>query len=43
MSNANSQTQTRSTPRISLDTWAVLISLAAAALIRFGLVHRIPW
>jgi len=43
MSSANSQTQTKSTPRISLDTWAVLISLAAAILIRFGLIHRIPW
>jgi len=43
MSNVNSQTQTKSTPRISLDTWAVLISLAAAVLIRFGLIHRIPW
>jgi hypothetical protein len=43
MSNANSQTQTKSSPRISLDTWAVLLSLAAAALIRFGLIHRIPW
>jgi hypothetical protein len=29
--------------KISLDTWAVLIALAAAALIRFGLVPSIPW
>jgi|HubBroStandDraft_6_1064221.scaffolds.fasta_scaffold1899475_2 hypothetical protein len=43
MSNANSQTQTKSAPRISLDAWAVLIALAAAALIRVGLIHRIPW
>ncbi len=43
MSNTNSPAQTKPTPRISLDTWAVLISLAAAALIRFGLIHRIPW
>jgi hypothetical protein len=41
MSNANSQT--KPTPRISLDTWVVLLALAAAALIRFGLIHRIPW
>ena len=41
MSNTNSQT--KSAPRISLDTWAVLISLAAAVLIRVGLIHRIPW
>jgi hypothetical protein len=43
MSNANSQTQTKSTPRLSLDAWAVLIALAAAVLIRVGLIHRIPW
>jgi len=43
MSSANLQTQTKSTPGISLDTWAVLISLAAAVLIRLGLIHRIPW
>jgi hypothetical protein len=43
MSTANSQTQTKSTPRISLDTWAVLIALAAAILIRTGVIHRIPW
>ncbi len=43
MSNANSQTQTKSTPRFSLDAWAVLIALAAAVLIRVGLIHRIPW
>jgi hypothetical protein len=43
MSNASSQTQTKSAPRISLDAWAVLLALAAAVLIRFGLIHRIPW
>jgi hypothetical protein len=43
MSNANSQTQTKYIPRISLDAWAVLIALAAAVLIRVGLIHRIPW
>ena len=35
MSNANSKTQTKSTPRFSLDAWAVLI--------RAGIIHRIPW
>ena len=43
MSNQNRQTATKSTPRITLDEWAVLIALAAAALIRFGLIHRVPW
>ncbi|HEV3421836.1 MAG TPA: hypothetical protein VG075_16115 [Candidatus Acidoferrum sp.] len=43
MSSANSPTQTKSAPRFSLDAWAVLIALAAAVLIRVGLIHRIPW
>jgi hypothetical protein len=43
MSSANSPTQTKSAPRLSLDAWAVLIALAAAVLIRVGLIHRIPW
>ena len=29
--------------KISLDTWAVLIALAAATLIRFGLFPSVPW
>lgn len=29
--------------KISLDTWAVLIALAAAALIRFGWFPSVPW
>jgi hypothetical protein len=43
MTNTNSQPQTKSAPRISLDAWAVLIALAAAVLIRAGVIHRIPW
>lgn len=43
MSNTNSNHNTKIAPRLSLDTWAVLLSLAVAALIRFGLIHRIPW
>ena len=43
MSNANPQAPTKSAPRFSLDAWAVLIALAAAVLIRTGLIHRIPW
>ena len=42
MTNTNSQTKPKS-PRFSLDAWAVLIALAAAVLIRVGLIHRIPW
>ena len=43
MSNTNSNNNAKIAPRISIDTWAVLIALAAAVLIRFGLIHRIPW
>jgi hypothetical protein len=43
MSNADSKTQSKSSPRFSLDTWAVVIALAAAILIRTGVIHRIPW
>jgi hypothetical protein len=28
---------------LSLDTWAVLIALAAALLIRAGVLTRVPW
>ena len=28
--------------RLTLDAWAVLLALAAAALIRFGVIPRIP-
>jgi hypothetical protein len=29
--------------RISFDTWAVLVALAAALLVRFGILKTIPW
>ncbi len=28
---------------LSLDTWAVLLALAAALLIRAGIIPRVPW
>jgi hypothetical protein len=43
MSNNISQAPTKAAPRFSVDSWAVLIALAAAILIRTGLIHRIPW
>jgi hypothetical protein len=43
MSNANSQPNPKSNQRLSLDSWAVLLALAAAILIRAGVIHRIPW
>jgi len=43
MADAKSQTPVKRVPRLSLDTWAVLLALAAAALIRLGLIPRVPW
>jgi hypothetical protein len=41
---ANSQLDRAEKPqrKLSLDTWAVLIALAAAVIIRLGVV-RVPW
>lgn len=30
-------------PKLSLDTWAVLLALLAAALIRLGAISHVPW
>lgn len=43
MSEQNSQPSPRLIPRLSLDTWAVLVALLAAVLIRVGAIPRIPW
>jgi len=43
MSNTNEDVKTKTVPRFSLDAWAVFLALAAAVLIRVGLIHRIPW
>lgn len=32
-----------SSRRISADTWAVLLSLALALLVRFGVINVVPW
>jgi hypothetical protein len=29
--------------KISLDTWAVIFALVAAALVRAGVIKHIPW
>jgi hypothetical protein len=34
-----------STPprRLSLDGWAVLLALATALVVRFGIIRTVPW
>jgi hypothetical protein len=34
---------TSTRPRISLDIWAVIISLSLALIIRLGLIKTVPW
>lgn len=41
MSNANSTTARKL--RLSLDSWAVLIALAAALGVRLGVLRHISW
>ena len=43
MSDSKPQVVAKAEPKLSLDTWAVLLALLAAALIRFGLIPRVPW
>jgi len=43
MSTENKQIAAKSTPFVTLDTWAVLLALVAAVLIRFGVISRVPW
>jgi hypothetical protein len=42
VSNPESQSAASAKAKLSLDTWAVIVALAAALLVRLGLVH-IPW
>jgi hypothetical protein len=32
-----------SSRRISLDTWAVFVAIAAALLVRTGILKTVPW
>jgi hypothetical protein len=43
MTKNNPEAIARPAALLSIDTWAVLIALLAAALIRFGLIPRVPW
>jgi hypothetical protein len=41
--SANADPLTAKKKLLSIDTWAVLIALAAALLIRAGVLTHIPW
>ena len=43
MPNEQAQSTVKPSPKLSLDTWAVLLALFAAALIRLGAIQHIPW
>ena len=43
MTIPESKAVAETTPKLSLDTWAVVFALLAAALIRFGLLPHVPW
>lgn len=43
MGNLQSKAEAKAASRISLDTWAVILALLAAALVRFGVLPRVPW
>jgi len=30
-------------PRLSTDTWAIVLSLALALIVRIGLLKAVPW
>jgi hypothetical protein len=32
-----------SKPRLSLDTWAVVLSLTLALIVRIGILKTVPW
>jgi hypothetical protein len=43
MANPQSKAVAKPVPKLTLDTWAVVLALLAAALIRFGLFPHVPW
>jgi hypothetical protein len=43
MSETKSVEARKSPFALSLDTWAVIVSLVAALLIRTGIIQRVPW
>jgi hypothetical protein len=43
MSTEESEVQVRRPWRLSLDSWAVVVALLAALLVRAGVFKHIPW
>jgi len=43
MSQAVNEDEKLSKFKLTSDGWAVLVALALAALVRIGLIHRVPW
>jgi hypothetical protein len=43
MSASQSGSTAKKSYRLSLDTWAVIVALVAALLIRAGIITRVPW
>lgn len=43
MTSSQPRAEVKPAPRLSLDTWAVVIALLATALIRLGVIPRVPW
>ena len=43
MSGSQIKLEAKTALRLSLDTWAVIIALLTAALVRFGILPHVPW
>ena len=43
MSGSQIKVERKTAFRLSLDTWAVIIALFTAALVRFGILPHVPW
>jgi hypothetical protein len=43
MNSSQNRAKAKAASRLSLDAWAVIIALLAAALVRFGVLPRVPW
>lgn len=43
MTDMTKPSQSRTLPKASIDTWAVLLALLLALLVRFGVIHRVGW